>query len=214
MFTGLVEELGILETRQGNKDGALLVIRARLVLEGLRVGDSVAVNGACLTATAVTGSGFEAEVMPETLRRTTLEKLGPGTPVNLERALPLGGRLGGHFVSGHVDAVGRVTLRRREGTALIFSFRAPPEVLRYIVPKGSVAVDGVSLTVATVEGTGFSVSLIPHTAAQTTLGQLGPGDAVNLEADLLGKYVARLLQPVAAEEGKITLSMLRENGFF
>ncbi len=212
MFTGLVEETGALESRQGSREGAVLAIRARAVLEDLRVGDSVAVNGVCLTATAVAGGGFKARLMPETLRQTTLGKIAPGAPVNLERALALGGRLGGHLVSGHIDGVGTVAARRREGNALVIHFRAPPEVLRYIIPRGSVAVDGVSLTVATVEGERFSVSLIPHTAAQTNLGGLEPGDAVNLEADLIGKYVEKLLQPVAAER-KITLSLLQENGF-
>lgn len=212
MFTGLVEETGVLETVQASREGALLALRARLVTGDLQVGDSVAVNGVCLTATAVAPGRFEAAVMPETLRKTTLGKLSPGAPVNLERALALGGRLGGHLVTGHIDGVGTVAARRREGNALLFHFRAPPEVLRYVIPKGSIAVDGVSLTVAAVEGERFSVSLVPHTAAQTSLGRLEPGDAVNLEADLIGKYVEKLLQPRAAE-GKITMSLLQEKGF-
>ncbi len=218
MFTGIVEEMGRLKAREGSARGATLVIAAQKVLEGLKIGDSIAVNGVCLTATSFDRSSFTAQVMPETLRKTDLESLSPGQPVNLERALALGDRLGGHLVSGHVDGTGILSWRRPEGNAVIVFIQASPELLRYIIPKGSVAVDGVSLTVASVDRKGFSVSLIPHTAAVTTLGQKQPGAVVNIETDLIGKYVEKLLQPYRAAEAppgeKITMAMLRENGFW
>jgi riboflavin synthase len=216
MFTGIVEEMGRFKSREGSREGFALVIAASKVLEGLKIGDSIAVNGVCLTVTAYDFGGFTAQVMPETLRKTDLATLAPGAPLNLERALPLGGRLGGHLVSGHIDGTAVLARRRSEGNAVILHFQAPAGLLRYIIPKGSVAVDGVSLTVAGVEGSGFSVSLIPHTAAQTTLGQKHPGAAVNLEVDLIGKYVEKLLQPYqpGAKRGqKITAALLEENGF-
>lgn len=162
--------------------------------EGLAVGESLAVNGVCLTVREMTGSIVVADVMPETARATTLADLRPGDEVNLERALRLGDRLGGHLVTGHVDGVGTVRSRRREGNALLLEVGAPPAVARYLVPKGAVAVDGVSLTVASRRADGFTVSLIPHTLAVTTLSALRPGDRVNLEVDLVGKYVIQYLQ--------------------
>ncbi len=217
MFTGIVEETGRLKTRDGSAQGVNLVITAEKVLEGLNLGDSIAVNGVCLTVTNFDRNSFTAQVMPETLRKTDLISLASGHPVNLERALALGRRLGGHLVSGHVDGTATLAWRRPEGHAVIIYFRAAPALLRYIIPRGSVAVDGVSLTVAAMEQSGFSVSLIPHTAAVTTLGLKQPGDIVNLETDLIGKYVERLLQPYQAgqarTEGKITAALLQENGF-
>jgi riboflavin synthase len=217
MFTGIVEEMGRLKSREGSGAGARLIITARKVLEGLKAGDSIAVNGVCLTVTEFGRDSFTAHVMPETLRKTDLADLPPGQPVNLERALTLGGRLGGHLVSGHIDGTASLARRRTEGNAVVLFFQAPAALLRYVIPKGSVAVDGVSLTVASVDGSGFSVSLIPHTAAETTLGRKRPGAAVNLEVDLIGKYVEKLLQPYAAAgntgEGMITAALLQENGF-
>ncbi|MEW5785010.1 MAG: riboflavin synthase [Bacillota bacterium] len=217
MFTGIVEELGRLQSRQGSREGVDLTISARLILEDLKIGDSVAVNGVCLTAVQTGRDSFTAQVMPETLRKTDLIALLPGQHVNLERALALGGRLGGHLVSGHIDGTGTLERRRTEGNALIIHFRAPPEILRYVISKGSIAVDGISLTVAGVDQDGFSVSLIPHTAAETTLGRKQPGAMVNLECDLIGKYVEKLLQPHTAggrpAERSITTAFLQEKGF-
>lgn len=216
MFTGIVEEMGHLKTRDGSAKGANLIISAEKVLEGLKLGDSIAVNGVCLTVTSFNKSSFTAQVMPETLRKTDLISLAPGHPVNLERALALGSRLGGHLVSGHADGIGTLAWRRPEGSAVIIYFKAAPALLRYIIPRGSVAVDGISLTVAMLDQNGFSVSLIPHTAASTTLGHKQPGDRVNLETDLIGKYVERLLQPYAGQaltDGNITAALLQENGF-
>lgn len=194
MFTGLVEEVGkVLSLRRSSQD-ATLTIQAPKVCADLAVGDSVAVSGPCLTAIFVRGGTFGAEVSAETLRRTTLGRLAAGDPVNLERALRVGDRLGGHMVSGHVDAVGKVTEIRREGHSIRMTFQVPDELSPYIVEKGSIAIDGVSLTVAGVNQNTFWVALIPHTVAQTTLQLAKPGSAVNLEGDMLAKYVERLLQ--------------------
>ena len=212
MFTGIVEELGTVR-RVG---GGVIDIGASLVLEGTKIGDSIAVNGVCLTVTNLRSDGFTADVMPETLRRSNLGNLKPGDSVDLERAMAADGRFGGHIVSGHIDGVGTITAQRREGNATWVTVAAPPEILRYIVEKGSIAIDGVSLTVATVTDGDFSVSLIPHTGSQTILLQKRPGDRVNLENDIIGKYVERLLTPAApspAPESRITMDFLQEHGF-
>lgn len=190
MFTGLIEEQGRVLTPPRN---GKLILAADKVTEGLALGDSIAVNGVCLTVSAFSGQRFTADVMPETLHRSNLGELRTGSLVNLERALPATGRFGGHFVSGHIDGVGSLLSVRPEGNALIFSIRAAPELLRGIVEKGSVAIDGISLTVVEVTETLFSVSVIPHTAAVTTLAGKRPGDRLNLETDMIGKYVLRAL---------------------
>ena len=215
MFTGIVEELGTIRSIRRGAASAVLSIGAEAVLSDLRIGDSVAVNGVCLTATGVDGSGFTADVMHETLRRSSLGALGPGSRVNLERAMAADGRFGGHIVSGHIDGTGTIAERRRDDNAVWYTVRTPPELLRYIVEKGSIAIDGISLTVASVEADRFSVSVIPHTAAVTALGAKGLGDVVNLETDIIGKYVEKLLRPAdtpAARSG-ISLEFLAENGF-
>lgn len=215
MFTGIVEELGTIRSIRRGAASAVLSIGAEAVLSDLRIGDSVAVNGVCLTATGVDGSGFTADVMHETLQRSSLGALGPGSRVNLERAMAADGRFGGHIVSGHIDGTGTIAERRRDDNAVWYTVSAPPALLRYIVEKGSIAIDGISLTVASVEADRFSVSVIPHTAAVTLLGAKGPGDVVNLETDIIGKYVERLLRPAdtpAARSG-ISLEFLAENGF-
>lgn len=193
MFTGLVEELGTVLALQKGAHSAVLTVAASAILGDLKIGDSVAVDGVCLTVTRLTGSGFCADVMHETARRAKLLALRPGSPVNLERAMPADGRFGGHIVSGHIDGVGTVRSVRRDENALWFCISAPPEILRCIVEKGSVAVDGVSLTVARVTDAGFEFSVIPHTAEHTTLGGARAGETVNLECDVVGKYVEKLL---------------------
>lgn len=190
MFTGLIEEQGRVLTPPRN---GKLSLAAAKILEGIARGDSISVNGVCLTVSSFSGQGFTADVMPETLHRSNLGELRTGSLVNLERALPATGRFGGHFVSGHIDGVGTLHSVRPEGNALIFSIRAAPELLRGIVEKGSVAIDGISLTVVEVTETLFSVSVIPHTAAVTTLAGKRPGDRLNLETDMIGKYVRRAL---------------------
>lgn len=211
MFTGIIEEIGRVRALRRGARSFTLEIEARKVLEGTQVGDSIATNGVCLTVTRMDEGGFAADVMPETVERTALKRLQPGSPVNLERALTLSSRLGGHLVAGHVDATGRIASRREDDTALWLEIEAEPAVLRYVVEKGSIAIDGVSLTVARVGERSFSVSLIPHTQGVTTLHERRVGDRVNLENDMLVKYVEKLMG--RAPQGGLTLDFLRENGF-
>ncbi|HHX87162.1 MAG TPA: riboflavin synthase [Firmicutes bacterium] len=216
MFTGIIEELGEFRGREGDNQGIRLLIAARRVIDDLLPGQSIAVNGVCLTATRVHRDSFEAQVMPETLRKTNLNSLKRRQPVNLERALALGDRLGGHLVSGHVDGMGRLSWARQEGQAILFYIETPFRLLRYIINKGSIAVDGISLTVADLDERGFTVSVIPHTAKNTTLSWITPGVLVNLEVDVIGKYVEKLLSSAAGKEqdkSKITVSFLQETGF-
>jgi riboflavin synthase len=192
MFTGLVQDLGTVAAVHATADGVRVSVASPLAGE-LSEGDSVAVNGVCLTATAIADGRFEADVMNETLRRSSLAEVAPGSPVNLELPLRADDRLGGHFVQGHVDGVGTVRAAHEDGFARAVTFAAPPEVLRYVVEKGSIAVDGVSLTVTAVDDESFSVGLIPETLERTTLGAAAPGTPVNLEVDVLAKYVERLV---------------------
>jgi riboflavin synthase len=192
LFTGLVADLGALVAVEPDGDGATLRVRTALAAQ-LRVGDSVAVNGACLTATRVAGEEFEAHAIAETLRRTTLGGLAAGDPVNLELALRADGRLGGHVVQGHVDGVGTVAAVREEGRSRVLAVDAPAALAPYVVEKGSIAVDGVSLTVSALRPDGFEVSLIPETLVRTTLGGASVAQPVNLEADILAKHVQRLM---------------------
>lgn len=215
MFTGIVEEMGAVRRIQRGRHSAVLGIRAEGILDGLRIGDSVAVNGICLTVTGLPGDGFTADVMHETLDRTSLAGLAVGNYVNLERAMPAAGRFGGHIVSGHIDGTGLIRDIVRDDNALWYTIEAGPSILRYVVEKGSIAIDGVSLTVARVGGNSFSVSLIPHTASVTVLGLRKPGDRVNLETDIIGKYVEKLLAPAAPEppQSKITRQFLSQHGY-
>lgn len=216
MFTGIVEEIGIVRHVASGQNNGSIDIGASLVLEGTEIGDSIAVNGVCLTVTALKGDGFTADVMPETFRRSNLGTLHSGDSVNLERAMAADGRFGGHIVSGHIDGVGTITQKRQEGLATNVTVSAPPGILRYIVEKGSIAIDGISLTVVAVTNQNFSVSLIPHTGEQTILLQKECGSRVNLENDIIGKYVDRLLtvaSPQPGPESRITLEFLQENGF-
>ncbi|HEX6021402.1 MAG TPA: riboflavin synthase [Solirubrobacter sp.] len=192
IFTGLVEDLGTVTAVDATDDGVRLVVSTSLAGE-LSEGDSVAVNGVCLTATRVAGGTFSADVMRETLRRSSLSDLAAGSKVNLELPLRATDRLGGHVVQGHVDGVARVRDVRDDGFARVVTFDAPPELLRYMVEKGSIAVDGVSLTVSAIDDSSFSVSLIPETLERTTLGEAAPGRPVNLEVDVLAKYVEKLI---------------------
>lgn len=194
MFTGIVEEMGAVTSLETTLAGTKLTILASTVLGDLKIGDSVSVNGTCLTVVAKGERDFSVEVSPETLSVTALARLTSGTPVNLERAMKLNERISGHLVAGHIDGVGLIRSRRQESNMIGFTLEAPPEVLRYCVVKGSIAVDGISLTINEVTDNGFSVGIIPHTAKVTTLGLKQVNDPVNLEADLIGKYVARLLQ--------------------
>lgn len=195
MFTGLVEEMGTVRARTASAVGARLVVGCGVVREGLAIGDSVAVNGACLTVVEMGDDSFSVDCVEETLRRTSIGDREPGDTVNLERAMRVGDRLGGHIVQGHVDGTGTVRGIIPDGDGVLMSVAAPDEVLRYVVEKGSVTVDGVSLTVAGRQPDGFTVALIPHTMAATTLGSDAIGRRVNLEADVVAKYVEALVRP-------------------
>ncbi len=195
MFTGIVEGTGIVRSAHPGRDSLMLRIDAEYDIGGIGPGDSIAVNGTCLTVTEIQGAAFNADVTVETIARTTVGALRPGDVVDLERPVALGDRLGGHIVQGHVDGVGRVVRLTPQGDASWLEIDAPPAVARYIVEKGSVAVDGVSLTIARRTGDRFTVCLVPHTVTVTTLGRLEAGASVNLEVDILAKYVEQLLRP-------------------
>lgn len=213
MFTGLIRAVGALAEREARGgDVRLRIGHAPDVIAGLAPGASIAVNGACLTATAYTADGFWADVSRETLDCTTLGDLKPGDPVNLEPALRPIDPLGGHLVSGHVDGIGRLIDQRLDGRSWRLRFEAPTELARYIAAKGSICIDGISLTVNTVAGQHFEVNIIPHTRERTTLGQYQPGQRVNLEVDLLARYLERLMQNPGGES-RITESWLAQQGF-
>lgn len=215
MFTGLIEDLGHLRDLRRGTAGARLTVATSLPMAELTIGESIAVNGACLTVTDFGGGAFSADVSAETLERSTLGALAAGAVVNLERALRLSDRLGGHLVTGHVDTVATVASRHREGNAERFTFRLAPAYLRYLVEKGSVAIDGISLTVNAVGADVFTVAVIPHTLAVTTLKGCRPGDRVNIETDLIGKYLERLLRPAGEGGGPppVDLQFLAKHGF-
>jgi len=193
MFTGIVEEMGWVVAMERGERSATITVGASVVQSDARLGDSVAVNGCCLTVVAIEENSLTFEAIPETLARTSLGKLALGDAVNLERSLAANGRLGGHFVQGHIDGVGEILALREDDNAIIMEIGVPESLLRYFVEKGSVAVDGVSLTVASLLTNGFTVWTIPHTRAVTTLGNRNVGDSVNIECDLLGKYIERLM---------------------
>lgn len=217
MFTGLVEEVGVLESIQGNEQASRLVIRAQQVLDGVKLGDSISVNGICLTVTSYANRQFSVDVMPETMNKTSLRQLRSGQRVNLERAMRLGDRFGGHIVSGHVDGTGMVASREVNANAVVFRIEAKPQLLKYVIARGSICIDGISLTVVDVNDSGFTVSIIPHTLANTSLADRRPGDLVNLETDVIGKYVERLLgyqnHGTTEKSGGLSLAFLQENGF-
>lgn len=215
MFTGIVEETGKIRSAQTGETSGRLDIEADIVIEGTKIGDSIAVNGVCLTVVELGTDGFTADVMPETAERSSLGKCRPGDKVNLERAMAADGRFGGHIVSGHIDGTGRIESLEDDGIAVWVSIRAEKALLKYIVEKGSVAIDGISLTVAYVDGDRFKVSVIPHTGEATMLLEKKPGDTVNLENDIIGKYVDKLMhfRDETGEESEITMDFLIENGF-
>ena len=193
MFTGIIEEIGHVKAVKKQTFSQVIVIEASKVLEGTKIGDSIAVNGICLTVTAIEKGQFSADVMHETVKRTSLKNIRAGSHVNLERAMSADGRFGGHIVSGHIDGTGVIAEVKREENAVWYTISAGENIMRYIIEKGSVAIDGISLTVAKVTQTTFSVSTIPHTRSATTLGERRPGDLVNLENDIVGKYVEKFI---------------------
>lgn len=218
MFTGIIETVGTVKRIARGARSASLEIEAPQILDDVEVGDSIATNGVCLTATSVTARTFTADVMHETLERSSLGTLTAGSHVNLERAMAANGRFGGHFVSGHIDATGTIARIERDDTAVWYTIDAGSDVLRYVVEKGSIAIDGISLTVARVTETSLSVSTIPHTNQQTTLPERACGDVVNLECDVIAKYTEKLLglAPATGTAGQgsaITMEFLAKNGF-
>lgn len=215
MFTGIIEEVGTVREIRRGQTSSFIEIQAKTVLSDVRLGDSIAVNGVCLTVTEFSADSFRADVMNETLNRSSLGSLRGGSPVNLERAMPANGRFGGHIVSGHIDGTGVITDIRRDGISVWYTIGTTAAVMRYIVEKGSVAIDGISLTVAKVTDSSFSVSIIPHTAEQTVLSYKKIGDTVNLENDIIGKYIEKLMNPqnTPKEPNGITMDFLAENGF-
>ena len=216
IFTGIIEELGVVKSIAINGASGCITIKAKKVLEGTQLGDSIAVNGTCLTVTSINSDGFSADVMAETVRRTSLSQVGKGDLVNLERAMILNGRFGGHIVSGHIDGTGTITKYTKEENAIWVTIKAPEEILDLIVEKGSICIDGISLTVATVSDRDFQVSIIPHTAKETTLIHKKVGSLVNLENDIVGKYIKKLMENKQEEQAKkasgLTMEMLEEYG--
>lgn len=212
MFTGIIEEKGEVRSISSAGPSARLTVKAGLVLQGTSLGDSIAVNGVCLTVTDLSNDAFTADVMHETLDRSSLGSLRSGSVVNLERAMTMERRFGGHIVTGHIDGTGKITGIKKDGNAIWYTISAGPRILRYIIEKGSVALDGISLTVAAVTDRDFSVSVIPHTMAETNLSAKKAGDIINIENDCIGKYVEKLLEPYSGHSG-ITMDFLRQNGF-
>ena len=216
MFTGIIEEVGSIAAIERGSISCRLHIKGKRIFSDLKLGDSVAVNGVCLTATEIVPPVFVADVMAETLRRSGLGELTIGSEVNLERAMAADGRFGGHIVSGHIDGTGTISDMRREANAVWVTIQAPQSILRLIVEKGSIAIDGISLTVADLGESFFRVSIIPHTGEETILLRKKKGDTVNLENDIVGKYIERLLSPAGREpeqQSRINLEMLASNGF-
>lgn len=215
MFTGIIEEIGtILEIKKGIKS-AVLSVKADKIMEDMHNGDSIAVNGVCLTVISFTGGRFDADIMPETLNRSSLGHLKPGSHVNLERAMAADGRFGGHIVAGHIDGTGTIQEIKKDDNAVWYTINAGDKIMRYIIEKGSVAIDGISLTIAQTGKDYFKVSIIPHTIQETILEEKKKGDIVNLENDCVGKYVEHLLGLDGLEKktGGITMDFLRKNGF-
>lgn len=212
MFTGIIEEVGTVKSIVRSSNSAVFTINAKLVTSDIKLGDSIAVNGLCLTVTDYSKTEFSADIMPESLRRSSLGSLKNGSKVNLERAMPAVGRFGGHIVSGHIDGTGRISKIRRESNAVWYTVEADKSILKYIVTKGSVALDGISLTIAEVTANNFSVSVIPHTAENTILPTKNTGDSVNIENDCIGKYIEKLISTGGEQQG-ITREYLTKFGF-
>ncbi|WP_174734631.1 riboflavin synthase [Mesobacillus harenae] len=218
MFTGIIEEIGAISKVSQTGEAIVMEIRAEKILQDVHLGDSISINGVCLTVTSFTKGSFTVDIMPETVRATNLKNLQRGSKVNLERAMGAGGRFGGHFVSGHVDGVGSISSKKQLQNAVYYEIEASPELLNYIILKGSVAVDGTSLTVFDVTDKTFTLSLIPHTLTETVLGDKGKGDLVNIECDMLSKYVEHFLtgrgnSREAKSQSGLSAAFLKDNGY-
>ena len=216
MFTGLVEEIGIVQSVLRGAKSARIVIRANRILGDVKLGDSINTNGVCLTVTDFKDNSFSVDVMAETMRKSNLKGLYPGSRVNMERALRLGDRLGGHLLSGHIDGTGSISSFNKEENAVWVTIKASPELLKYIIPRGSIAIDGISLTAAHVDEEAFKVSIIPHTKDVTTLLEKAVGNEVNLECDMVGKYIERLMNYNSQNvlKSSINMEFLRSHGFY
>lgn len=216
MFTGIIEEIGTVKKIQKVSDQAVtMTISSSKILEDVGLGDSISVNGICLTVTHFTSDYFEVDAMPETIKATSLNSLKKGSSVNLERAMAANGRFGGHFVSGHIDATGKIVKKKKEQNAIYYDIEIPNDLTKYILPKGSITVDGTSLTIFGIQQSIFTISLIPHTAKGTILGEKEEGDIVNIECDMLAKYVQKMLQNDDREQkvNRISKDFLQQNGF-
>ncbi|MDN5487582.1 MAG: riboflavin synthase [Lactococcus lactis] len=215
MFTGIIEELGEVSRLQKREKSFKISIRASLILEDMKLGDSISTNGLCLTVSEFNQKEFTADIMPESLNRSNLGTLNVGAKVNLERAMPLNGRFGGHIVSGHIDGVGQILEVKKEENAIWFEIKTSLNLMRYTVEKGSITIDGISLTVAQVKSKSFSVSIIPHTLKKTIMADKKVGDTVNLENDILGKYIEKLWGDSSSsmKESSVTKEKLFNNGF-
>lgn len=215
MFTGIVEEVGLVESIRKGAKSAVITIKAHVIFDDLGLGDSVAVNGVCLTAAGLTGHTFLADVMHQTLNNSSLGDLKVGSHVNLERAMAINSRFGGHMVSGHIDGTGQILNIEQDDNAIWYTIKAESDIMKYIIQKGSIAIDGISLTIADLSVESFRVSIIPHTMKSTTLLERSVGDRVNLENDMVGKYIEKLIDPryLPQKESKITKEFLQQYGY-
>ncbi|QWI18420.1 riboflavin synthase subunit alpha [Bacillus wiedmannii] len=213
MFTGIVEELGTIANMQQSGEAMKLTIHANKILSDVHLGDSIAVNGICLTVTSFTTTSFTVDAMPETMQSTSLRMLKPHSKVNLERAMAANGRFGGHFVSGHIDGIGTILNKKQHYNAVYYKIAIADELLRYCLHKGSVAVDGTSLTIFDIDKSSITISLIPHTVSESVIGAKNAGDIVNIECDMIGKYIERFISKPVKRTGSMSESFLQENGF-
>ncbi|WP_227936102.1 riboflavin synthase [Alkalihalobacillus deserti] len=217
MFTGIIEEIGDIQEIRSSGESMVMKIGASHILKDVHLGDSISVNGVCLTVTSFASTHFTVDVMPETVRATSLQGLGRGSKVNLERAMSAKGRFGGHFVSGHVDGIGKILTKKPEHNAVYYRIGVTPELRHYIIEKGSVAVDGTSLTIFAVDNESFTISIIPHTIEETIIGLKGVGDIVNIECDMVGKYIeqfiSRRFEPNKKSQSSLSESFLSEHGY-
>ncbi|KEK26048.1 riboflavin synthase [Bacillus gaemokensis] len=213
MFTGIVEELGTVSNIRQSGEAMKLTVTANLIVSDVKLGDSIAVNGICLTVTSFTASSFTVDVMPETMRATSLCMLGPRSKVNLERAMAANGRFGGHFVTGHIDGIGTILSKKQHYNAIYYKIGISDHLLRYCLPKGSIAVDGTSLTIFDIDEASITISLIPHTVSESIIGEKVAGDIVNIECDMIGKYIERFISNPTKRSTSVTESFLQENGF-
>lgn len=214
MFTGIIEEIGTIGNMQGSEDAIQITIHAAKIIHDINLGDSISVNGVCLTVTEFTARSFTVDVMPETVKATSLNSLKAGSSVNLERAMAANGRFGGHFVTGHVDGIGTIIRKKPSANAVYYDIKVSEDITSSLVMKGSIAIDGISLTIFGLEDGKVTVSIIPHTLSETVLGGKQAGDIVNIECDMIGKYIKKFVQQSTESSSSLTSDFLKENGFY